>query len=190
MPQHTPDATEPDIQTWCAAYLRTALKLPDAPIDVHAEFASLGLDSAESVFLVAAIEDWLGLELASDTAMEHPTIAQLSRFVAGRLGDEGRAPRRRAVASLDRARFPTRSLHRWSICSPGVPRKGPHAKAFVFVPERGGAHIHLTFAELHRRARAVAAASHNAPPAATARCSCSRPDWTSSWRSSAASPRA
>ena len=27
----------------------------------------------------------------------------------------------------------------------------------MFVPERGGAHIHLTFAELHRRARAVAA---------------------------------
>ena len=54
-------------------------------IDVHAEFASLGLDSAESVFFVAAIEDWLGLELASDTAMEHPTIAQLTRFVASRL---------------------------------------------------------------------------------------------------------
>ena len=33
----------------------------------------------------------------------------------------------------------------------------PDAKAFVFVPERGGAHVHLTFAELHRRARAVAA---------------------------------
>ena len=33
----------------------------------------------------------------------------------------------------------------------------PDAKAFVFVPERGGAHIHLTFAELQRRARAVAA---------------------------------
>ncbi len=32
----------------------------------------------------------------------------------------------------------------------------PDAKAFVFVPERGGAHIHLTYAELHRRARAVA----------------------------------
>ena len=32
----------------------------------------------------------------------------------------------------------------------------PEANAFVFVPERGGAHIHLTFAELRRRARAVA----------------------------------
>jgi acyl carrier protein len=80
-----PDVTEHDIQAWCANYLRTALKLREAP-DVDAEFASLGLDSAESVFLVSAIEDWLGLELASDTAMDHPSVAQLARFVAGRLG--------------------------------------------------------------------------------------------------------
>jgi acyl carrier protein len=61
------------------------LRLSDAPIDPLTEFASLGLDSAESVFLVAAIEDWLGVELASDTAIEHPTLARLARFVAGRL---------------------------------------------------------------------------------------------------------
>jgi acyl carrier protein len=96
MPQPTPIATEPDIQGWCAAYLRKSLKLPDAPIDVHADFASLGLDSAESVFLVAAIEDWLGVELASDTSIEHPTLAQLARFVACRLETKLRvAPSRR-----------------------------------------------------------------------------------------------
>jgi acyl carrier protein len=94
MPQHRPTATEPDIEAWCAAYLRKALKLSDAPIDAHADFASLGLDSAESVFLVAAIEDWLGVELASDTAIEHPTLAQLARFVAGRLATQA-APTRR-----------------------------------------------------------------------------------------------
>jgi acyl-CoA synthetase (AMP-forming)/AMP-acid ligase II len=33
----------------------------------------------------------------------------------------------------------------------------PHAKAFVFVPERGSTHISVTFAELHQRARSVAA---------------------------------
>lgn len=77
--------TEQEIAEWCAGYLRRTLKLPDAPIDLHAEFTSLGLDSAESVFLVSAIEDWLGLELASDTALEHPTLAQLASFVAGRL---------------------------------------------------------------------------------------------------------
>jgi acyl carrier protein len=85
MRHDAPTPTEPDIETWCTAYLRKALKLSDVAIDVDAEFASIGLDSAESVFLIAAIEDWLGLELASDTAMEHPTIARLSRFVASQL---------------------------------------------------------------------------------------------------------
>ena len=77
--------SEQQIAEWCAGYLRRTLKLADGPIDLHAEFTSLGLDSAESVFLVSAIEDWLGLELASDTVLEHPTLAQLAHFVAGRL---------------------------------------------------------------------------------------------------------
>ena len=85
MPPPMSAATQPEIRAWCAAYLRRTLKLRDAPIDDDAEFASLGLDSAESVFLVAAIEDWLGVELASDTAMEHPTLARLAHFVAGQI---------------------------------------------------------------------------------------------------------
>jgi acyl carrier protein len=88
-----PTATEPDIQAWCAAYLRKALKLSEVAIDVDAEFASIGLDSAESVFLIAAIEDWLGLELASDTAMDYSTIAKLSRFVANQLETSHRPKR-------------------------------------------------------------------------------------------------
>jgi acyl carrier protein len=95
MPDHSPITAESDITAWCAAYLRRTLKLTDDPIDENAEFASLGLDSAESVFLVAAIEDWLGLELASDTAMEHPTLAQLARFVAGEIEAQSVAARAR-----------------------------------------------------------------------------------------------
>lgn len=83
MPQST--VSEPDIEAWCTDYLRQALKLRDARVDVNADFASLGLDSAESVFFVSAIEDWLGLELSSDTAMEHPTISELAHFVANQL---------------------------------------------------------------------------------------------------------
>jgi acyl carrier protein len=88
------DVTEADIQAWCAAYLRKALKLGALDVAVDTEFPSLGLDSAESVFMVSAIEDWLGLELASDTAVEHPSIAELSRFVAGQLE---RSPRARGT---------------------------------------------------------------------------------------------
>ena len=82
MPQHAANATQADIREWCIAYLRKALKQPNADFDTDAELVSLGLDSAESVFMIAAIEDWLGLELASDTAVDHPTIADLARFVA------------------------------------------------------------------------------------------------------------
>jgi len=85
MPAQTPAVTESEILEWCGAYLRDKLKLSGAAVDKDAEFASLGLDSAESVFLVAAIEDWLGLELSSDTAVEHATPAKLSRFVADKL---------------------------------------------------------------------------------------------------------
>jgi acyl carrier protein len=82
MPQHAANATEADIREWCIGYLRKALKQPNGGFDVDAEFVSLGLDSAESVFMIAAIEDWLGLDLASDSAVEHPTIAELAAFVA------------------------------------------------------------------------------------------------------------
>jgi acyl carrier protein len=85
MPQHAANATEADIREWCTGYLCKALKQPNAGFDVNAEFVSLGLDSAESVFMIAAIEDWLGLELASDTAVEHSTIADLATFVAREL---------------------------------------------------------------------------------------------------------
>ena len=77
------DVSETEIQLWCANYLRKALKLKKSAFDINADFASLGLDSAESVFMVSAIEDWLGLELSSETVMEHRTIADLAHFVAG-----------------------------------------------------------------------------------------------------------
>jgi len=85
MPQHATHPTEADIREWCIDYLRKALKQPNGDFDAHAEFVSFGLDSAESVFMIAAIEDWLELELASDTAVEHPTIAALAAFVAREL---------------------------------------------------------------------------------------------------------
>jgi acyl carrier protein len=81
-----------DIEAWCVEYLRNTLKLTNTRIEVDADFASLGLDSAEAVFLVAALEDWLGIELASNTAMEHPSAAALSRFVAERLAQSSPKP--------------------------------------------------------------------------------------------------
>jgi acyl carrier protein len=47
-------------------------------------FARLGLDSANSVFLIVELEDWLGLELTPDLLFEYPTIGELARHLATR----------------------------------------------------------------------------------------------------------
>jgi acyl carrier protein len=49
-------------------------------------FTRMGLDSANSVFLIVELEDWLGLELTPDLVFEHPTISELARHLATRAG--------------------------------------------------------------------------------------------------------
>jgi len=44
----------------------------------------MGLDSANSVFLIVELEDWLGLELTPELLFEHPTIRVLARHLAER----------------------------------------------------------------------------------------------------------
>jgi acyl carrier protein len=45
----------------------------------------MGLDSANSVFLIVELEDRLGLELTPDVLFEHPTIGELARHLAQRI---------------------------------------------------------------------------------------------------------
>jgi acyl carrier protein len=88
------DITERDVQEWCCGYLARALKLKPERIDRDARFAKLGLDSAEALFLVSALEDWSGLDLDSETAFEHPSVVELSRFISGKLAERGSAGKR------------------------------------------------------------------------------------------------
>ena len=53
--------SEAAIRDWCVEYLARTLDLPDHTIDPEITFARLGLDSANSVFLIVELEDWLGL---------------------------------------------------------------------------------------------------------------------------------
>jgi acyl carrier protein len=76
--------TESEIRDWCVAYLAKSLKLRPESIDPQAKFARLGMDSAASVFLVADLEDWLGLELSAELIFEHQTPAALARYLAAR----------------------------------------------------------------------------------------------------------
>jgi acyl carrier protein len=63
-------------------YLARTLDVPERGIDPEMTFARLGLDSANSVFLIVELEDWLGLELTPDLLFEHPTICELARYLA------------------------------------------------------------------------------------------------------------
>jgi acyl carrier protein len=78
--------SEAAIREWCVAYLARALDLPGQTIDPEMTFARMGLDSANSVFLIVELEDWLGLELTPELVFEHPTIGELARHLAARAG--------------------------------------------------------------------------------------------------------
>jgi acyl carrier protein len=95
MVRFDPDVTEEVVRIWCGDYLAKALRLPRNRIEDDAKFASVGLDSAEAVFMVTALEDWLGLEFESEAVIEHPTIIQLAQFIMQRLADRSTVPARR-----------------------------------------------------------------------------------------------
>ena len=78
--------SEAAIRDWCVEYLARTLDLPQQTIDTEMTFAGLGLDSANSVFLIVELEDWLGLELTPDLLFDHPTIGELARHLATRAG--------------------------------------------------------------------------------------------------------
>jgi acyl carrier protein len=85
------DPTESAIRDWCVQYLSRLLDLPLQAINPDAKFARLGLDSANSVYLIVELEEWLGVELTPDLIFEYPTIAELARYLATRRADGNRA---------------------------------------------------------------------------------------------------
>ena len=76
--------SETEIRQWCVKYLARTLELPEETVDPDAKFARLGLDSANSLYLIVELEEWLGIELTADVIFEHPSIAELAHHLAGR----------------------------------------------------------------------------------------------------------
>ena len=74
--------SESEILDWCMSYLARTFKTPVDRIRPHAKFARLGMDSAASVFFLVELEEWLGIELPTETVFEYPTPAELARYVA------------------------------------------------------------------------------------------------------------
>ena len=70
-----------DIQSWLVAKLAEKLHCSPQEIDIHAEFASYGLDSVAMVSLSGELENWLGERLDPTLAYNYPSIASLSEYL-------------------------------------------------------------------------------------------------------------
>jgi acyl carrier protein len=84
--------SEAEIRDWCIDYLGRTLEGVEQPISPEMSFARLGLDSGNSVHFMVELEEWLGRELNPEAIFEHPTIAELARYLA----EEGQAQTGRA----------------------------------------------------------------------------------------------
>ena len=72
-----------EIEGRLVAHLARVLGIDPAAIDVGQPFADHGLSSLQAVALSAELEDLLGRALPATLAYDHPTIAALSRHLAG-----------------------------------------------------------------------------------------------------------
>jgi acyl carrier protein len=78
--------TEADIRRWCTAEVARILEIAPEQIDQDVKFARLGLDSANSVQLIMALEEHLGIELDPEMVFDYPTITALARRLANQTG--------------------------------------------------------------------------------------------------------
>lgn len=65
------------LTAWCVAYVAEMLEVAPNAIKPNTKFSRIGLDSAMSVQLAAALEERLGIALSPDVIADHPTISQL-----------------------------------------------------------------------------------------------------------------
>jgi acyl carrier protein len=74
--------TQEQISEFCTVSLAKVLRMPKDRIKTDEKFKRLGLDSAMVVYVMMELEEKLGVELSPDDFYDHPTVDQLSRFLA------------------------------------------------------------------------------------------------------------
>jgi acyl carrier protein len=76
--------TQQEISEICVASLANVLRIAIDRVKTDAKFSRLGLDSAMVVYVMMEIEEKLDLELSTDDFYDHPTVDDLSRYLATR----------------------------------------------------------------------------------------------------------
>jgi acyl carrier protein len=83
--------TQEQISELCVASLAKVLRIPKDRVETGTKFNRLGLDSAMIVYVMMDLEEKLGVELSPDDFYDHPTVDQLSRFLAEKLATRSAA---------------------------------------------------------------------------------------------------
>jgi acyl carrier protein len=76
--------TKEQISAFCVDRLADLLRIPKEVVDPQTKFTRLGLDSATAVYLLMDLEEKLDLELSPETFYDHPTVDNLSDYLAAK----------------------------------------------------------------------------------------------------------
>ncbi len=77
-----------DIVQWMNEWLVARASVPPDDLAPDTPFAVYGLDSMTAVEMSGELEDWSGVNVTPESAFAHPTVADLSGFVAGELKNQ------------------------------------------------------------------------------------------------------
>ena len=79
----SPAVSQEELQEWLCAHLAAQLKV--AEIDPTEPMTSYGLDSLRAVAVLEDLEERVGFEIDPDVLWDHPTPAELARYLADRM---------------------------------------------------------------------------------------------------------
>jgi acyl carrier protein len=68
-----------NVREWLIDYIADLMGVEKSAISEHAQFSSLGLDSAAVIGMTGDLSDWLGKEIDPTIVYEYPTIEGLAR---------------------------------------------------------------------------------------------------------------
>lgn len=76
------DLSPQDVKEWLVKKIAFKLEIAEKEVDVHQFFDDFALDSTEALVLSGELENWLGFELETTALWYHPTISELSEYIA------------------------------------------------------------------------------------------------------------
>lgn len=74
--------TQQEISKLCVASLANVLRIGVDRVKTDTKFSRLGLDSAMLVYVLLELEEKLDIELSTEDFHDHPTVDELSGFIA------------------------------------------------------------------------------------------------------------